>query len=222
MIRAAYTRWTLRAAHPQRGGGRDGCRELETLASSMPAISTHRTVLNAMRSMSRRDYFCRPILSGDIAMKALSMLPRPDGLAINLKKPAAGPVLAADQPCGCRFPYRRPCARTPDNSALRAPPAWVPMPACVESVACIGRGTGTRIGSGGRATWSALRYCSSIPRVAPALQGQVFQHGRRGPGAAVRLGQSLIAPGRARRSWSAGRRAVSSIADVPGAAQYSA
>lgn len=84
---------------------------------------------------------------GNIVAKALSALPRPDGLAITLEKnlPVAAGLGGGSADAGAVFRLVREIHGLPDDWRERAARLGADVPACVESVACIGRGTGTEL-----------------------------------------------------------------------------
>jgi len=82
---------------------------------------------------------------GNIVAKALSALPRPDGLAITLEKnlPVAAGLGGGSADAGAVFRLVREAHGLPDDWRERAARLGADVLACVESQACIGRGTGT-------------------------------------------------------------------------------
>src|SRR5690606_41074545 len=82
---------------------------------------------------------------GNIVAKALSALPRPDGLAVTLEKtlPVAAGLGGGSADAGAVFRLVREAHGLPDDWRERAARLGADVPACVESRACIGRGTGT-------------------------------------------------------------------------------
>jgi 4-diphosphocytidyl-2-C-methyl-D-erythritol kinase len=84
---------------------------------------------------------------GNIVAKALSVLPRPDGLAITLEKnlPVAAGLGGGSADAGAVFRLVRGAHGLPEDWRERAAKLGADVPACVESVACIGRGTGTEL-----------------------------------------------------------------------------
>lgn len=83
----------------------------------------------------------------NIVAKALSILPRPDGLAIELEKnlPVAAGLGGGSADAGAVFRLVKALHGLPDDWRERAARLGADVPACVESVACIGRGTGTEL-----------------------------------------------------------------------------
>jgi 4-diphosphocytidyl-2-C-methyl-D-erythritol kinase len=84
---------------------------------------------------------------GNIAAKALSVLPRPEGLAITLEKnlPVAAGLGGGSADAGAVFRLVKEMHGLPEDWRERAARLGADVPACVESVACIGRGTGTEL-----------------------------------------------------------------------------
>jgi 4-diphosphocytidyl-2-C-methyl-D-erythritol kinase len=83
----------------------------------------------------------------NIVAKALTALPRPDGLAITLEKnlPVAAGLGGGSADAGAVFRIVRDIYGLPDDWRARAAKLGADVPACVESVTCIGRGTGTEL-----------------------------------------------------------------------------
>ncbi|MFN2100547.1 4-(cytidine 5'-diphospho)-2-C-methyl-D-erythritol kinase [Altererythrobacter sp. MF3-039] len=83
----------------------------------------------------------------NLVAKALSVLPHPDGLAITLEKnlPIAAGLGGGSADAGAVFRIVRERHGLPDDWRERAAKLGADVPACVESVACIGRGTGTEL-----------------------------------------------------------------------------
>ena len=125
----------------------DGYHEIETLfafvdaGDRLTARSAPRDELRVVGEFSGQltDPF------GNIVAKALSALPRPDGLAITLEKnlPVAAGLGGGSADAGAVFRLVREAHGLPDDWRERAAKLGADVPACVESVACVGRGTGT-------------------------------------------------------------------------------
>ena len=127
----------------------DGYHELETLF----AFVDQGDVLAA--SVAARDAVC---VSGEfgavltdpfdnIVAKALGKLPRPNGLRVNLEKnlPVAAGLGGGSADAGAIFRIVRELHGLPDDWHDRAAALGADVPACVESVTCIGRGTGIEL-----------------------------------------------------------------------------
>ena len=84
---------------------------------------------------------------GNIVMQALGALPRPDGLALTLEKnlPVAAGLGGGSADAGALFRLVKEMHGLPDDWRERAAKLGADVPACVESVTCIGRGTGTEL-----------------------------------------------------------------------------
>ena len=127
----------------------DGYHEIETLfafvdvGDRLTARSAPRDELRVVGEFARQltDPF------GNIVAKALAVLPRPDGLAITLEKnlPVAAGLGGGSADAGAVFRLVREAHDLPDDWRERAARLGADVPACVESVACIGRGTGTEL-----------------------------------------------------------------------------
>ena len=83
----------------------------------------------------------------NIVMRALTALPRPDGLAITLEKnlPVAAGLGGGSADAGAVFRMVRDTFGLPDDWRERAARLGADVPSCVESLTCIGRGTGTEL-----------------------------------------------------------------------------
>ena len=84
---------------------------------------------------------------GNIVAKALSSLPRADGLSVTLEKnlPVAAGLGGGSADAGAIFRMIDDAYGLPENWRERAARLGADVPACVESRACIGRGTGTQL-----------------------------------------------------------------------------
>ncbi len=84
---------------------------------------------------------------GNIAARALTSLPHADGLAITLEKnlPVAAGLGGGSADAGAVFRLVREACGLPDDWRERAARLGADVPACVDSVACIGRDIGTEI-----------------------------------------------------------------------------
>lgn len=82
---------------------------------------------------------------GNIAAKALSALPRADGWKVTLDKclPVAAGLGGGSADAGAVFRMVREAQGLPDDWREKAATLGADVPACVDSTACIGRGTGT-------------------------------------------------------------------------------
>lgn len=85
--------------------------------------------------------------SNNIVSRALSALPRADGMAITLDKrlPVAAGLGGGSADAGAVFRLIERSHGLPDDWPERAARLGADVPACVESVTCIGRGTGTTL-----------------------------------------------------------------------------
>ena len=84
---------------------------------------------------------------GNLVAKALGALPRAEGLAIALEKnlPVAAGLGGGSADAGAVFRLIERMHGLPDDWRDRAARLGADVPACVESIACIGRGTGTEL-----------------------------------------------------------------------------
>ncbi len=83
----------------------------------------------------------------NIVMRALGALPRPEGLELLLSKnlPVAAGLGGGSADAGAVFRLIDRAHGLPDDWRERAAKLGADVPACVESVTCIGRGTGTEL-----------------------------------------------------------------------------
>ncbi len=127
----------------------DGYHEIETLfafvdtGDRLTARSAARDELRVFGEFA--DQLTDPF--GNIVAQALTALPRPDGLAITLEKnlPVAAGLGGGSADAGAVVRLVREAHGLPDDWRERAAKLGADVPACVESVACIGRGTGTEL-----------------------------------------------------------------------------
>ncbi|NVD43924.1 4-(cytidine 5'-diphospho)-2-C-methyl-D-erythritol kinase [Qipengyuania atrilutea] len=84
---------------------------------------------------------------GNLAMKALTVLPRATGIEVTLEKnlPVAAGLGGGSADAGAVFRIVRGMYGLPDDWHDRAAKLGADVPACVESKTCIGRGTGTEL-----------------------------------------------------------------------------
>lgn len=83
----------------------------------------------------------------NIVAKALGKLPRSNGLRVSLEKnlPVAAGLGGGSADAGAIFRIVREMHGLPDDWQARAAKLGADVPACVESLTCIGRGTGTEL-----------------------------------------------------------------------------
>jgi 4-diphosphocytidyl-2-C-methyl-D-erythritol kinase len=127
----------------------DGYHALETLYAFVDA-GDRLTARTAPRDELRvvgefADQLADPF--DNIVAQALSALPRPGGLAITLEKnlPVAAGLGGGSADAGAVFRLVREAHGLPDDWPERAARLGADVPACVDSRACIGRGTGTAL-----------------------------------------------------------------------------
>lgn len=147
MREMAYAKINL-ALHVRRRRD-DGYHELETLfafvdngdrLSARPA-DQDTLILTGEFAPQLTDTF------GNIISQALGKLPRHGGLAIDLEKnlPVAAGLGGGSADAGAVFRIVREMHGLPDDWMARAAALGADVPACVESRACVGRGTGTEL-----------------------------------------------------------------------------
>ena len=127
----------------------DGYHELETLFAFVDAgdvLSARAADLDTLEVVGEFG-----VASGaafdNLVTRALGKLPRPGGLAITLEKrlPVAAGLGGGSADAGAVFRIVRELHGLPDDWHDRAAALGADVPACVESVACVGRGTGTQL-----------------------------------------------------------------------------
>jgi len=143
----AYAKINL-ALHVRRRRA-DGYREIETLFAFVDAgdrLTGRPAPHDELRVVGE---FAKQLTDpfDNIVAKALTALPRPDGLALTLEKnlPVAAGLGGGSADAGAVFRLVRAMHGLPDDWRERAARLGADVPACVESVACIGRGTGTEL-----------------------------------------------------------------------------
>lgn len=127
----------------------DGYHEIETLF----AFVDQGDLLTAKRSKSDRvatlGEFAGEIKNpfDNLVSKALSVLPRDEGLEITLEKnlPVAAGLGGGSADAGAVFRIIRDTHGLPDDWHDRATRLGADVPACVDSVACVGWGIGERL-----------------------------------------------------------------------------
>ena len=147
MIETAYAKINL-ALHV-RGVREDSYREIETLFAFVDQgdrLSSRGGPRDEVRvSGEFASQLTDPF--GNIVAKALAVLPRRDGLRIDLEKnlPVAAGLGGGSADAGAVFRLVRAAHGLPDDWRERAARLGADVTACVESAACIGRGTGAKI-----------------------------------------------------------------------------
>lgn len=127
----------------------DGYHELETLFAFVDAgdrLTARPAVADELQIVGEfAEQLTDPF--GNIVAEALTALPRPQGLAITLEKtlPVAAGLGGGSADAGAVFRLVRQAYGLPDDWRTRAARLGADVPACVESQACIGRGTGTEL-----------------------------------------------------------------------------
>ena len=111
---------------------------------------------------------------GNMVAKALTSLPHTDGLALTLEKnlPVAAGLGGGSADAGAVFRLVREAFGLPEDWRERAARLGADVPACVESVACIGRGIGTEL-EPVEDDWAGRPVLLVNPRV-PLATGPVF------------------------------------------------
>jgi 4-diphosphocytidyl-2-C-methyl-D-erythritol kinase len=127
----------------------DGYHELETLFAFVDAgdrLTAQSAPQDSVRMVGEyADQVSDPF--GNTVARALNALPRPGGLAVTVEKilPVAAGLGGGSADAGAVFRLVREAHGLPDDWRERAARIGADVPACVESEACIGRGTGTEL-----------------------------------------------------------------------------
>ncbi len=155
----------------------DGYHELETLFAFIDAGD----VLTAMRAPNDRletlgefaGVLDNPF--DNIVARAMNALPRDGGLAVTLEKnlPVAAGLGGGSADAGALFRIVRELHGLPDDWRERAARLGADVPACVESVTAIGRGTGTELEPLADGSLDGLEVLLVNPRI-PLSTGPVF------------------------------------------------
>ena len=147
MIETAYAKINL-ALHVRRRRG-DGYHELETLFAFVDAgdvVSAKPAAQDELRTVGE---FASQLtdLFGNIVGKALQCLPHGPGWAVTLEKnlPVAAGLGGGSADAGAVFRLVEAQYGLPADWPQRAAKLGADVPACVRSVTCIGRGTGTEL-----------------------------------------------------------------------------
>jgi len=127
----------------------DGYHELETLFAFVDAGDELTARRSARDELSVVGEFASQLTDpfGNLVARALTSLPRSGGLAITLEKnlPVSAGLGGGSADAGALFRIVREEFGLPEDWPQRAARLGADVPACVDSVACIGRGTGTEL-----------------------------------------------------------------------------
>lgn len=174
MRETAYAKINL-ALHV-RARRHDGNHELETLFAFVDAGDELTARRSERDELSVVGEFASQLADpfGNIVVKALTSLPHADGLAITLEKnlPVAAGLGGGSADAGAVFRIVREMSGLPDDWRRRAAKLGADVPACVESLACIGRGTGTEL-EPVENDWAGRPVLLVNPRL-PLATGPVF------------------------------------------------
>jgi 4-diphosphocytidyl-2-C-methyl-D-erythritol kinase len=174
MIETGYAKINL-ALHVRRRR-EDHYHEIETLFAFVDA-GDRLTARRAPRDELRvHGEFASQLTDpfGNIVALALAALPRPGGLAIDLEKrlPVAAGLGGGSADAGAVFRLVARAHGLPEDWPARAARLGADVPACVESQAAIGRGTGTELEPVAN-DWQGKAVLLLNPRV-PLATGEVF------------------------------------------------
>lgn len=127
----------------------DGYHELETLFAFVDAGDVLSARVAERDGLTTLGEFAGGLDDpfGNLVARALNALPRPKGLHITLEKnlPVAAGLGGGSADAGAVFRLVRERFGLPEDWRARAAQLGADVPACVESVTCIGRGTGTAL-----------------------------------------------------------------------------
>lgn len=155
----------------------DGYHELETLFAFVDAGDILTAEESPWDEASLRGEFARDIDDplGNLVAKAMNALPRTGGLRIELEKrlPVAAGLGGGSADAGAVFRIMRRLYGLPDDWRARAARLGADVPACVDSVTAIGRGTGTELVPG-QQDLAGTPVLLVNPRV-PLSTGPVFK-----------------------------------------------
>lgn len=129
----------------------DGYHELETLFAFVDAGDVLSARVAERDELATVGEFAQVLSDpfANIAMQALGALPRRSGLAVTLEKnlPVAAGLGGGSADAGAIFRLVEALHGLPDDWRERAAKLGADVPACVESRACVGSGTGTELTS---------------------------------------------------------------------------
>jgi 4-diphosphocytidyl-2-C-methyl-D-erythritol kinase len=130
----------------------DGYHELETLFAFVDAGDRLTARLAREDSLRVLGEFASALDNpfGNLVMRALAALSRPEGLALTLEKnlPVAAGLGGGSADAGAVFRLVEQAHGLPEDWRERASALGADVPACVESRTCIGRGTGADLTEG--------------------------------------------------------------------------
>ena len=147
LAETAYAKINL-ALHVRRRR-EDGYHEIETLFAFVDAGDRLTARSAPQDALTVTGEFAGELTDpfGNIVARALSSLPRADGLAITLEKnlPVAAGLGGGSADAGAVFRMLRDSYALPSNWQARAARLGADVPACIDSRTVIGRGTGTEL-----------------------------------------------------------------------------
>ncbi|MGN6498138.1 MAG: 4-(cytidine 5'-diphospho)-2-C-methyl-D-erythritol kinase, partial [Tsuneonella sp.] len=145
MRETAYAKINL-ALHVRRRRG-DGYHDLETLFAFVDAGDSLTGRADPRDELRVVGEFAPQLADpfSNIAAQALAKLPRSDGLAVTLEKnlPVAAGLGGGSADAGAVFRIVEALHGLPEDWRERAAKLGADVPACVASLMCVGRGTGT-------------------------------------------------------------------------------
>ena len=147
MIETAYAKINL-ALHV-RSRREDGYHELETLFAFVDQGDTLEASESSLDKVTVHGEFASELTDpfSNIVSKALGLLPlrKPMSVSLNKVLPVAAGLGGGSADAGALFRLVERMQGLPDDWRERAAKLGADVPACVESRACLGRGTGTEL-----------------------------------------------------------------------------
>ena len=147
IVETAYAKINL-ALHV-RARRADGYHALETLFAFVDRGDVLTATSASADSVQTHGRFAHQIADpfANIVAKALNMLPRSEGLQVEIEKnlPVAAGLGGGSADAGALFRIIGELHGLPEDAIARAARLGADVPACIESVTCIGRGTGTEL-----------------------------------------------------------------------------
>ena len=175
MRETAYAKINL-ALHLRRRR-EDGYHELETLFAFLDVGDELRVAPAMQDSVVTVGEFAGLLDDplDNLVARALNLLPHSGGIAVTLEKnlPVAAGLGGGSADAGAVFRILREMHGLPDGWHTIAAKLGADVPACVESVTCIGRGTGTELEAVDGASLTGTPALLVNPRV-PLATGPVF------------------------------------------------
>jgi 4-diphosphocytidyl-2-C-methyl-D-erythritol kinase len=154
----------------------DGYHDVETLYAFVDAGDELTARRSACDELTVVGEFASQLTDpfNNLVSRSLTSLPHPEGLSITLEKnlPVAAGLGGGSADAGAAFRLVRAAFGLPEDWRQRAARLGADVPACVDSVACVGRGTGTELEPVAN-DWAGKPVLLVNPRL-PLATGPVF------------------------------------------------